>query len=239
MTRDSQNSLGGYRSNEEWDDLMAQVASLISGIESLDDENTKHQIYQILDGIDAIHREALHRLVRLFKDGVLEQVITDPAINTLMSMYGLLPPENQDDQEVVDLIPLTNLSHESQESLDVGGMGAVRPHWIPVPDEAEPTEGSAYLCDLDGKKILVIRQNKNDYAISNVCSEHEAALEDGVLDQTLWHCPHGPACSYDIRNGKRLGGGLSVQCFPTKRDESTGKRLVGFGIPFEPKTPSF
>ncbi len=139
MTRDSQNSLGGYRSNEEWDDLMAQVASLISGIESLDDENTKRQIYQILDGIDAIHREALHRLVRLFKDGVLEQVITDPAINTLMSMYGLLPPENQDDQEVADLIPLTNLSHESQESLDVGGMGTVRPHWIPVPDEAEPT----------------------------------------------------------------------------------------------------
>ena len=78
MTRDSENSLGGYRSNEEWDDLMAQVASLISGIESLEDKNTKHQIYQVLDGIDAIHREALHRLVRLFKEGVLEQVIPRP-----------------------------------------------------------------------------------------------------------------------------------------------------------------
>ena len=48
MTRDSENSLGGYRSNEEWDDLMAQVASLISGIESLEDKNTKHQICHLI-----------------------------------------------------------------------------------------------------------------------------------------------------------------------------------------------
>ena len=41
--------------------------------------------------IDALHREALHRLVRLFKERVLEQVATDPAIRTLLEMYDLLP----------------------------------------------------------------------------------------------------------------------------------------------------
>jgi len=38
-----------------------------------------------------LHREALHRLVRLFKERVLEQVATDPAIRTLLEMYDLLP----------------------------------------------------------------------------------------------------------------------------------------------------
>ena len=239
MTKESDHNIGSYSSNAEWDDLVAQVANLISGIESLEDENVKRQVYQILDGIDAIHREALHRLVRLFKEGVLEQVITDPAINTLMSMYSLLPIENIENGDSEDLIPLTNISYDAQESFGVGNANPIRPHWIPVPDETEPVEGSAYLCNLDGKKLIIIRQNKVDYAISNVCSQHEAALEGGFLDQSLWHCPHGPACSYDIRNGKRLGGGPSLKCFPTKRDESTGKRLVGFGIPFEPQIPSF
>jgi hypothetical protein len=41
--------------------------------------------------IDSVHREAITRLVALFKDGVLEQVIQDPAIRTLMEMYDLLP----------------------------------------------------------------------------------------------------------------------------------------------------
>ena len=48
------------------------------------------QVLTLLQGIDTIHREALHRLVRLFKEGVLEQVITDPAIYTLMELYDFI-----------------------------------------------------------------------------------------------------------------------------------------------------
>ena len=68
--------LADYRSNEEWQDLVAQTGSLLAALDDIKDEDTKAQVFTALAGIDSVHREALHRLVKLFKEGVLEQVIT-------------------------------------------------------------------------------------------------------------------------------------------------------------------
>jgi len=94
MTPPSHNSaqpLVGYRTNEEWDDLLGQIATMIEDLERLEEPDIRGRVFSALQAIDALHREALHRLVRLFKEGVLEQVATDPAIRTLLEMYDLLP----------------------------------------------------------------------------------------------------------------------------------------------------
>ena len=97
MTQDpsdaAQHPLAEYRSNEEWQDLVAQTGSMLAALDDIKDEDIKAQVFTALAGIDTLHREALHRLVKLFKEGVLEQVVTDPAINTLMGMYDLVPPD--------------------------------------------------------------------------------------------------------------------------------------------------
>src|SRR6516164_4412962 len=107
MTSPSQNSaqpLIGYRTNEEWDDLLGQIATMIEDLERLEEPDIRGRVFSVLQAIDALHREALHRLVRLFKEGVLEQVATDPAIRTLLEMYDLLPAPHASSRKVWDFL---------------------------------------------------------------------------------------------------------------------------------------
>ena len=235
---DSNQALVGYRSNEEWQDLLAQAATMVGSLDEIEDQATREKVFSAMEGIDAVHREALHRLVRLFKDGVLEQVVTDPAINSLMGMYDLLPPETPGCAKVWDFIgnddpgSLTGDNAVSAENV------TILPHWSPAPPEAVAEEGSAYICEMDEGRILLVRAHGNDYALSAICPNHKKPFSDGRLDNVLWHCGEGPGCSYDVRDGKRLGGGPSLECFPV-RVEADGQRMIGFGIPFEPKLPAF
>ena len=235
---DSNQALVGYRSNEEWQDLLAQAATMVGSLEEIEDQATREKVFSAMEGIDAVHREALHRLVRLFKDGVLEQVVTDPAINSLMGMYDLLPPETPGCAKVWDFIgnddpgSLTGDNAVSAENV------TILPHWSPAPPEAVAEEGSAYICEMDEGRILLVRADGNDYALLAICPNHKKPFSGGRLDNVLWHCGEGPGCSYDVRDGKRLGGGPSLECFPV-RVEADGQRMIGFGIPFEPKLPAF
>ena len=77
--------------NSEWDELLSRADYLITSLESIEDTKTRQSVFELLKVLDKVHRESLTRLVRLFKDGVLEQVITDPPIRTLMDLYDLLP----------------------------------------------------------------------------------------------------------------------------------------------------
>ncbi len=84
-------ALRGFMTNEEWDQLLARADYLVSSLEQIEDAQERSKFFELLNVLDQIHRESLTRLVRLFKDGVMEQVITDPPIRTLMDLYDLLP----------------------------------------------------------------------------------------------------------------------------------------------------
>ena len=209
---------------------------MIGELEAIEDEDTRKRVFDALAGIDAVHREALHRLVRLFKEGVLEQVATDPAINSLMGMYDLLPPEEPGCRKIWDFVG-DGAPGEEPEGVQAAPPG-IPPHWTPAPAEAEPVDDSAYVCNLDEGRILLVRVEGTDYAVSADCPEHGVPLDNGKLDNVMWHCPKGPGCSYDVRDGKRLGGGKALECHPV-RVEADGRRMIGFGMPFEPKLPAF
>ena len=129
--------LVGFRTNEEWDALLAYVNGLVAEMEQLpEDDPTRERVFDLLQGIDAIHREALSRLVRLFKDGVLEQVVTDPAIRTLMELYDLLP-QDPACVTVPDFIKGPMAQAGDPEILPSGVRDHVPiPHWVPAPPEA-------------------------------------------------------------------------------------------------------
>ena len=228
--------LVGYRSNEEWDDLMAQAAAMLGALDEIKDEEIRAVVFSAMAGIDAVHREALHRLVRLFKEGVLEQVITDPAINSLMGMYDLLPPKTPGCAQVWDFLgnDIPDLEAKGVAASPVPDL----PHWSPAPPQAVAEESVGYICDMDEGRILLIRLEGSDYALAGDCPTHGVSLEKGHLDGVMWHCPKGPGCSYDLRSGKRLGGGEGLEAFPV-RVEDDGRRMIGFGVPFEPKLPAF
>jgi len=249
-TRTNAQPLVGYRSNEEWNDLVAQVGAMVAGIDDVTDATVRAQVLGVLQGIDEIHREGLHRLVRLFKDGVLEQVISDPAIRTLMGMYDLLPEEEPGCIKTVNFLtdeersqPVAALAKPARPTakpaaVDTVTPSAVLPHWLPAPLDHAKTEAAFSLLDAHGASVLVARVHGEDYAVEAACPHHSASLEDGRLSNYTLICPTAPGCAYDIRNGARIGGGPNLECHPVRRD-AQGRVLIGFGMPFKPSMPSF
>lgn len=73
--------------------LLAWVSAGIARVEQIADEQTRADIFALLDGIDSVHRAALGRLVeRLAEDGGAGLVVrleADPLVRTLLEMYDL------------------------------------------------------------------------------------------------------------------------------------------------------
>lgn len=231
-TGEAPQPLLGFRTNQEWQELVGQASAMIESLEAMRDDDLRAQVFQALESIDAIHREALHRLVRLFKQGVLEQVVTDPAIRTLMGMYDLLPPEQPGCAKVWDFMP------EPDKTPVAAAIPDDPPHWTPAPLVRPPGDGEALVCDFDEGPVLVAAVRGEVFAAEARCWHHGAPMLTGRLSNYTWICPHGEACIYDIRSGARLGGGPGLVCLPVQRDER-GRLMVGFGIPFEPRLPAF
>lgn len=221
---DAPQELVGYRSNEEWEALVAATGDALAALDEAD-EKPREDVRAALAGIDAIHREALHRLVRLFKEGVLEQVITDPAIHTLMGMYDLLPPETPGCRKVWDFLP--------QDDAGVSADPAdTPPHWSPAPVDAAPADGEFAVCRMEEGTYVLARAGGDLFAFAGVCAEHGAGMREGTLNGYAWACPAAPGCLYDIRSGARMGGGAPLDCRPVRRDRA--RVLIGFGMPFTP-----
>lgn len=248
VTRDEAQPLVGYRSNGEWNDLVAQVGAMVAGIDGIIDDEVRGHILGILQGVDEIHREGLHRLVRLFKDGVLEQVISDPAIRTLFGMYDLLPEDEPGCTKTVNF-----LTPEEQAGTDTKPLPAkptavharvasvaapVLPHWLPAPLAQTLADGAHTLVVGHGTAIVVARVRGEHFAFEAGCPHHNKPLEDGRLNGYTWICPAEPGCAYDIRNGARIGGGPHLQCHTVRADDQ-GRILIGFGMPFQARMPSF
>ncbi len=225
--------LVGFRTNAEWNALLAEASAMIEGLEGIGDAKLRGQVFGAMDGIDAIHREALHRLVRLFKEGVLQQVVTDPAIRTLMGMYDLLPTEKPGCGKVWDFMPKPR-----DDTPVVAERPEEPPHWTPAPLADPLQSGEARICSFDEGPVLIADVRSEAFAAHALCPYHEVVMSGGTLSNYSWACPHGGGCIYDIRGGARLGGGPSLACLPVRRDER-GRLLVGFGIPFEPRLPAF
>jgi len=228
ITTDPQ-ALVGYRTNEEWLRLLDEVNGGLAELEAALDPDQHAQVLALLQGIDAVHRESLHRLVRLFKEGVVEQVVTDPAIRTLFGMYDLLPPEQPGCAKVWDFMGETG-----PPALRDGDM----PHWSPAPVLHPPAEGEALLCRMEEATILLAKAGGELRALDGACQRHGGLMMGGTLRGLSWICPLGPGCVYDMRDGSRLGGGAALACHPVRLD-GAGRVLVGFGMPFEPQRPAF
>lgn len=241
---ESPQPLVGYRTNEEWQNLLTQIATMIEDIETLPDESVRQKVLSALQVIDAVHREGLHRLVRLFKEGVLEQVVTDPAIRTLMAMYDLLPEEKSGCAKVWDFLPETGAPVDKVRSAiradgNLNGFSSINelPHWLPVPIDQCPLEGEAVLRSMPEREVILAQVEKSFYGLDATCPSHGRAMAGGILNGLSWICPHGPGCLYDVRNGARIGGGGPLTCYPVR--QMHGGIQIGFGIPFEPKLPAF
>ncbi len=237
-------ALIGFMTNDEWDDLLSYVNELITEMEELPLPEVKDKVFELLAGIDTIHREGLWRLVRLFKEGVLEQVVTDPAIHTLMELYDLLPPEAEEETEQTGdklkvnfpNIPIKVMPMEKEQAPK---KASLFPHWVPaLKDKEDLLPGALRAVQVDDQSILLCRVENEFFALANQCAQDGASLEQSKLSSYTLSCSNHPGCLYDIRQGTRIAGSGEIDCFPVDVTEK-GSVMVGIGMEFIPKLPTF
>ena len=236
---DGEQPLVGFMPNDEWDALLGEVNGLVQQMEQLPDAETRAQVFRLLDGIDAIHREALRRLVRLFKDGVLDKVISDPAIHTLMELYDLLPESAPPVDE--SAVPKGRFPTIPIRAVPLTRPEAARyPHWVPVAARNDETAPGPLLDDIvaDGRPLLLARRDERWFAVDAACPVDGGSLRGAALNGNTLSCPHHAGCHYDIRNGARIGGGAPLVCHPVRTDDD-GRILVGLDMDFTPSLPGF
>lgn len=88
--------------SDELDELLARLEELVAALEGLDDAVVRGQVFELLDGVDVLHRFALSRLVEeLVRREVPLEALRDahPAIDWLFHAYGL----GIDEQQAADL----------------------------------------------------------------------------------------------------------------------------------------
>lgn len=223
--------------NDEWQDLLSDVNGLIQEMDELAFPQVKEQVFQLLAGIDTIHREALRRLVRLFKEDVLEQVVTDPAIHTLMELYDLLPPNVKRAEPSEYKFEIGGHGAKAQPASALGG--SMFPHWVPALKSADDlTEDSAIEREMDGRRILLVNVQGKYFAFDSACVRDGASLAKAQLSNYTLTCPHHGGCYYDVRHGGQIGGTKRIECYTVKREEN-GRLMVGFDMEFRPDLPAF
>ena len=230
--------LVGFMSNEDWDRLVATVGELLAEVENIPYPGVKEKVFALLQAIDGVHREPLRRLVHVFKEGVLEKVVTDPAIHTLMELYDLLPKGSSRDAQ-----PTPEEAAKWRERLSRKAPPVTpsppAPHWVPAPiDDGGLSKGQCRARTIDSREILLGRVDDHFFALDLLCAEGGASLAGATLDGYTLICPNHQGCFYDVRQGKRVGRPETLTCYPTQVDDN-GRILVGFGIPFTPDLPSF
>jgi 3-phenylpropionate/trans-cinnamate dioxygenase ferredoxin subunit len=232
-------SLVGFLSNDDWDALLIDLDQRIARMEALPDGDTKRELFELLNAIDAMHREALHRLTRLFKDGVLEKVVSDPAIHTLMELYDLLPESaateaGKPPKPAFPTIPIRPVRAAPPPA------PPRYPHWVPVLASADELASGALRDDVavDGIALLLARRDQRWFALESRCPVDGAPLAGARLDGYTLSCPQHAGCHYDVRTGARVGGGPALACFPVKTDDGD-RVLVGLDMDFSPSLPSF
>ena len=80
--------------SDEDKDLLAEVDRLIAALEAHPDRTVREQVRALLEGIDAVHRTALTKLVDAIRgmagEALINKLIADPAIRLLLMSYDLL-----------------------------------------------------------------------------------------------------------------------------------------------------
>ena len=233
--------LQGFMTNEEWSELLEHVDLLVQEMENLPYPGVKEKVFELLAGVDAIHRESLRRLVRLFKEGVLEQVVTDPAIHTLMELYDLLPPDPKavDEQRAKILFTRSSKNNKKETFEEQAPRANVYAHWHPVSENSQSIEeGSLIECSVEDLKIIVCRVGDTLFAFDSACVRDGASLAGSTLQKYNLCCSEHEGCYYDIRQGAQIGGTSKLQCYPVRSDDD-GRILIGIGMSFTPNLPSF
>ncbi|MFP5353205.1 MAG: NifU family protein [Actinomycetota bacterium] len=105
----------------EFDNLLSRLEELLDEVDHLD-EPIRDRVFELLDGIDLLHRTALNRLAEHLPEETLSALREDPAITWMLDAYGVAIDEKAAAEAALEEIrPYIESHGGSVEILDASG----------------------------------------------------------------------------------------------------------------------
>lgn len=192
--------------DEEFQTTCRRLDGLVREFEDLPFPEVRDHVFDLLQTVDALHREGLGRLIGFLRDHDqgrwIDRAAQDSVVQTLLELYDLIPidPLRQvktlEEPRPANFIPLNQ----------IGFAPSVR---RPVFKELARLEavlpGTMMSVDVDGGTVLLANVEGEIYAVRNTCPGSVAPLSLGSFMPPVVICPwHNDA--FDVRTGKRADG---------------------------------
>ena len=205
--------------NEEFVAISQRLDALIQEFETLPLPVIQEKVFEMLQAIDALHREGLNRLIGLLREqqqaAWVDQAAEDPVVQALLLLYDLAPGDSaMPDQMAVDEAapdpngrtparrqPFISLNEIQLAPTSRPNLKAPVFKTVARLDELPP--GAIQAVALDDVRALVINVDGEVYAVGELCPGSDLPLSFGELNDTRLICPwHNEV--YDVRSGKCL-----------------------------------
>lgn len=191
---------------EEFQAVCRRLDELVREFEDLPFPEVREHVFDLLQTVDALHREGLGRLVGFLREHNqgrwVDRAAEDSIIQTVLELYDLVPSD-----------PLRRVEPQAEPSpanfIPLNQIGTARPVRQPVFRElvrldAVPA-GTMMGVDIDGGSVLLANVEGEIHAVRNTCPGSVAPLTLGVFRPPIVICPwHNDA--FDVRTGKRVDG---------------------------------
>jgi 3-phenylpropionate/trans-cinnamate dioxygenase ferredoxin component len=213
--------------DEQFQAALLRLDELVQQFESMPYPTIREKVFEVLQAIDAVHREGLHRLVSLLphegREEWLEQAAADPAVRALLLFYDLAP-EAVKEGLPAEPTPATAAPANGSPPAGVGPAAGyialdrvqLLPTTAPARDrrlETPSLEPVARLADLPpgatlsvaiaDLRVLLVNVAGDIFAVGELCPGSDLPLSFGALEEHRLICAwHNEV--YDVRNGRCL-----------------------------------
>lgn len=192
----------------------ARIAALVSELESLPDSDARTKALELIENVDHLHRTCVWRLFETLSElggkGLIDRMVSDPAVKMLFVLYDLIPTDS--------LTPIEAPSNVSQPYssgfVPLSAIGGVHrpPSWRAAFAKEDLPPGVLRAVEIESTPVLLAATEESVYAYRNACIGTILPLHLGTLANGEIFCPwHG--CRYDVRSGRRIGGDEGLECF--------------------------
>jgi len=219
--------------------LGAWIDELIQELAAHPDPAVGERAFALLDGVDALHRAALGRLVALLAtpDGAMvwAQARQDPVIRTVLLLYDLTPAEAIGAEPAEGAsppapAPVLPVRHDlvptpGKRALPMIAPGTA-PQWRDIANLDDLPPDTLRGFHVDGVAVLLCNAGGAISAYEDACPDTPLALALGQLDGDAIVCPwHG--CRFEARSGRRLDHrGTGLRSFPVSLAGTTVRVAV-------------
>ncbi len=203
---------------QQHNELILRVGELVAALEQWDDPARRRQVQELLQSLDLVHREALHRLLSAIGTQAPQlwpQLLRDEVVQTLLLLYDFVPvpQEPAGPAQPSGFVPLSQIQP---------------PLWIPIGHKHEFEGGRLVGREVEGVRLVLCSVGGRIHALENRCLDSILPLQLGRLDGAELICPwHG--CRYELTTGRLSGDERRLQTFPVRVSEE-GKVRVGLNV---------